>query len=130
MSTKIRQFYYVLEMVKRLKTVMNIINWEQHFVHHRLESAVKRVEFVSYRMSYIVLRCRWCNITVLHVRAPSEEKGDDSEDSFYEELEQVLDHFPKYYMKILLEDFNAKFSNRQLGMTVYIRIFMTMVLEL
>jgi len=109
---------------------MNIINWEQHFVHHRLESAVKRVEFVSYRMSYIVLRCRWCNITVLHVRAPSEEKGDDSEDSFYEELEQVLDHFPKYYMKILLEDFNAKFSNRQLGMTVYIRIFMTMVLEL
>ncbi len=27
---------------------------------------------------------------------------------FYEELEQVFDHFPKYDMKILLGDFNAK----------------------
>jgi hypothetical protein len=25
-----------------------------------------------------------------------------------EELEQVFDHFPRYYMKILLGDFNAK----------------------
>jgi hypothetical protein len=29
-------------------------------------------------------------------------------DSFYEELERVFDKFPKYHMKILLEDFNAK----------------------
>ena len=38
---------------------------------------------------------------------PSEEKSDDSKDSFYEELEQVFDPFPKYHMKILLGDFNA-----------------------
>ena len=69
---------------------------------------VKRVEFVSDRMSYIVLRGRWCNIIVLNVHAPSEEKSDSSKDSFYEELEQVFDHFPKYDMKILLGDFNAK----------------------
>jgi hypothetical protein len=35
-------------------------------------------------------------------------KGDDSKDSFYEELEEVFDHFPKYHMKILFGDFNAK----------------------
>jgi len=29
-------------------------------------------------------------------------------DSFYEELEEVFDHFPKYHMKSLLGDFNAK----------------------
>ena len=34
------------------------------FVHQRIASAVKRVEFVSDRMSYIVLRGRWCNIIV------------------------------------------------------------------
>jgi len=28
--------------------------------------------------------------------------------SFYEELEQVFDHFPKYHIKILLGDCNAK----------------------
>jgi len=42
------------------------------------------------------------------VHAPSEEKSDEAKDSFYEELEQVFDHFPKYHMKILLGDFNAK----------------------
>ena len=30
------------------------------FVQHRIVSAVKRVEFVSNRVSYIVLRGRWC----------------------------------------------------------------------
>ena len=62
----------------------------------------------------------------------SEEKSDDSKDSFYEELERVCDHFPKYHRTILLGDFNAKvgeriFSNRQLGMRVYISIVMIMV---
>jgi hypothetical protein len=42
------------------------------------------------------------------VHAPSEDKSDDSKDSFYEELEQVFDNFPRYHMKIILGDFNAK----------------------
>jgi len=69
---------------------------------------VKRVEFDSDRLSYIVLRGRWRNITPVNVHAPSEEKSEESKDSFYEELEQVFDHFLKYHMKILLGDFNAK----------------------
>ena len=51
------------------------------YLHHRIVSAVKRVEFVSDRMSYIVC---WCNIIVMNVHAPSEGKRDDSTDSFYE----------------------------------------------
>ena len=66
------------------------------FVHHRIVSAIKRTEFASDKMSYIVLRGCWCNIIALNVHAQSEEKSDDSKDSFYEELEQVFDHFPKY----------------------------------
>ena len=42
------------------------------------------------------------------MRATSENKTYDSKDSFYEELEQVFDNFPRYHMKILLGDFNAK----------------------
>ena len=76
---------------------MKVITWEQDsFVHHRIVSAVKRLDFVSDWMLYIVLRGRWCNIIVLNVHAPSEEKSDDSKDSFYDKLEQVFDHFPKY----------------------------------
>jgi hypothetical protein len=39
-----------------------------------------------------------CNIILLNVHAPSQEKSDISKDRFYEELEQVFDHFPKYRM--------------------------------
>jgi exonuclease III len=60
------------------------------------------------RMSYIILRCRWCHIIVLNVHAPTENKTDDVKDSFYEGLEHVFDKFPKYHMKILIGDFNAK----------------------
>ena len=69
---------------------------------------MKRVEFLSDRVSCIVLRRRWCNITVLNVHALSKEKSDDSRDKFYKELEQVFDHFPQYHMKIILGDCNAK----------------------
>ena len=68
---------------------------------------MKRVEFASDRLSYIGLRGRWCNIIVVNVHAPSEGKSDEAKDSFYEELEQVFNQFPKYHMNILLGDFNA-----------------------
>jgi hypothetical protein len=63
------------------------------FVHKRIISAVKRVEFLSDRMSYIILRGCWCHIIVLNVHAPTEDKTDDVKDSFYEELESVFDKF-------------------------------------
>jgi hypothetical protein len=59
----------------------------------RESSAVKRVEFVSDRMSYIILRDRWCQVIVLNVHAPTEAKTDDVKDSFYEEMERVFDKF-------------------------------------
>jgi hypothetical protein len=69
------------------------------------------VEFVSDRMSYIILKGRWCGI-VSNVHAPTEDKDDDIKDSFYEEVEQVFDQFPRYHMKILL-DFNAKVGREE-----------------
>ena len=57
-------------------------------IHHIIISAVKRVYFVSDRISYIALRGSECACT-------NEEKSGDSKDSFNEELEQVFDQFPK-----------------------------------
>jgi hypothetical protein len=42
------------------------------------------------------------------VHAPVEDKTDDIKDSLYKELEHVFNQFPKYHMKILIGDFNAK----------------------
>ena len=84
------------------------------FVNQGIVSAVKRVEFVGDRVSHIVLRDHWFNIIVLNVHAPSEEKTDDSKDSFYGDLEQVVDQFPKYHTKILLGDFNAQLGREDI----------------
>jgi hypothetical protein len=110
-------------------------------VHNRIILAVKRVEFVSDRMSYVILKGLWCHISVLNVHAPktnktkqtpwsesaselyrrsdrvhapTEDKTDDVKDSFYEELEHVFHKFPKYHLKILLVDFSAKLGRKNI----------------
>ena len=65
--------------------------------------------FVSDRVSYIVLRGGWCNITVLNVHSPKEKKSDESKVRCYEQLEQMFDYFPNYHMKFQFGDINAKF---------------------
>ena len=95
---KSRRFYFFYE-----KGNENYKFGTGFFVHHRIDSAVNRVRFVSNRIS-LVTRGRWRNIVVLNAHDPSEEKND----SFYEELEKILDHFRKYHTKIVLGDINAK----------------------
>jgi len=78
------------------------------FVRRRIVLAVKRVEFVSDRLSHIVLGGRWRNITDVMGMHQVRKKVMSQKIVFYEELEQVFDHFPKYHMEMLLGDFNAK----------------------
>jgi hypothetical protein len=68
------------------------------------------------------------------VHATSEEKSDDLKEDFYEELQQIFDHFPRHHMKIVLGDFMQKwaqgiFSNRQFGIRFHIRIVMLLLLQ-
>jgi hypothetical protein len=65
--------------------------WTGFLVHKVIIS--KKVEFVSNRMSYIKLRGHWCDIIVLDVPAPTEDKCDNKKDSFYEELQHVFSQF-------------------------------------
>jgi hypothetical protein len=48
------------------------------------------------------------------VYVPCEDKSSDVKDSFYEELGCVFDQFPRYNMKILLVDHNAKVSREDI----------------
>jgi hypothetical protein len=77
------------------------------FVSKRIISAVKRTEFVSDRMLYIILIGHWCDIIVLNIHIPAGDKIDGLKDRFYEELELVFDKFPKYHMTILEGDLNS-----------------------
>jgi hypothetical protein len=70
----------------------------------QIGTAIKRVDFVSDSMSYVVLRVHWCNIIVLNVHAPSEEKNDDSKDSFYGELDKEFYSFRKYHIRTFYDE--------------------------
>jgi len=54
------------------------------------------------------MKGHWCDNIVLNVHEPPEDKIHDTKDSFYEQLERVLDPFSRYHMNILLGDFNAE----------------------
>jgi hypothetical protein len=83
---------------------MRTTNWVQgFFLLKRIRSAVKWVELVNDRMSYIILRCRWFDIIVLNVHAPTVDKTDDVKDSFYVELKCIFDKFLKYHKKCCWE---------------------------
>jgi hypothetical protein len=66
------------------------------------------VEFISDKVLYVILRGRWCNVIVLNVHGPCEDKGHDVKDSLCGEIGRVFEHFPRYESRILLADFNAK----------------------
>jgi hypothetical protein len=49
--------------------IMNYV-WFFFFVHKRIISAVKKVEFVTDRMLYIIIRGYWCDV-ILNVNVPN-----------------------------------------------------------
>jgi hypothetical protein len=49
----------------------------------RIVLRVKKVEFVSDRISYIILRGPWCRVIVLNFHALTQDKSDDVRDSCY-----------------------------------------------
>ena len=60
------------------------------FVHYRIISGVKRVEFVSDMVIYIVVRGGLFSIIFINMHVPGEQKSDGLKDSFYVEFEQVF----------------------------------------
>jgi hypothetical protein len=51
-------------------------------VHNIIISAVIRVEFVSDGMSYITLKGRWCDVILLNIQAPTEDKDNEKRIAF------------------------------------------------
>jgi hypothetical protein len=84
-------------------------------VYKRIISTVKRIEFFSGRMLYLMLRGHWCDIIFLIIHTPTVDKTDDVTYSFYEESEHVFIKFPKYHMKIFLQNSSTKVGSKLCG---------------
>ena len=71
-----------------------------------VQSPAARVRFVTCRVSYIVLRGRWCDTIVLHEHEPTEGNSDDYRTDSMKNCNKCLIFFPMYHLKILLGHFN------------------------
>jgi hypothetical protein len=80
--------HFSMERGMRIMSCVQVL-----LLHKRIISAVKRVEFVSDSMLYIIIMSRWCYIIVLNIHARTEDKI-NVKDSFYEELECVFHKVP------------------------------------
>jgi hypothetical protein len=69
-QSKVHLYWLILKQnICALKVVVKINGSKWNLI---IMLAVKKVEFVSDRMSYIIPRGRWCNIIVLNVHATTE----------------------------------------------------------
>jgi hypothetical protein len=73
---------------------------------HKVPTQNNEVSLQTFQTA-LVLR-GLCDTTVPNVHTLTADKSDDIKDSSYKELEHVSVQFPKYHMKILLQDFNTK----------------------
>ncbi|KAK9686020.1 hypothetical protein QE152_g37504 [Popillia japonica] len=76
----------------------------------RNEFKDKVVDFepVSERVCRLRLRGKYRKISLLNVHAPTEDKDPIVKNEFYEELEKVLEKVPKFDIKLVVGDLNAK----------------------
>lgn len=65
-------------------------------------------EAISDRVCRITIRCKFRKLNILNVHALTKEKELDVKKDFYELIENTLNKVPKYNMKMLLGDLNAK----------------------
>lgn len=63
---------------------------------------------INERLCTIRVRGKFRNISLINVHAPTEESSSDDKEEFYDLVEQALDACPKYDVKIILGDLNAK----------------------
>ena len=77
-------------------------------IRGRLRQEVLSFRHVSERLMTIRIKAKFANIRLICAHAPTEDKDDATKECFYELLDQTYEQCPKYDVKIVLGDFNAK----------------------
>lgn len=82
-------------------------------IHNRIKQAVIQFKPITDRMCYIRVRGKHRKLSFINVHAPTEEKDEDEKNEFYENIEKLYEEIPKYDIKMVLGDFNAKLGREE-----------------
>lgn len=77
-------------------------------IGEKLKASVIDFKPISERICSIRIRGKYRKISVLCVHGPTEDKDEDEKDCFYEELQKQLHKIPRYDIKLIMGDSNAK----------------------
>ena len=70
---------------------------------------------VSERIITARFHSKYIKTTIVQVYAPTNEAEDEAKETFYDQLQKVLDAIPRHDMLLVLGDWNAKLGARQEG---------------
>lgn len=79
-------------------------------VSQKLKPTIIGFNAINERLCTLRVRGKFRNISLINVHGPTEESEEDEKDSYYELVERTLHACPRYDVKIILGDFNAKFG--------------------
>jgi len=65
-------------------------------------------EPINERISKLRLKGKYHNITIINIHAPTEEKDEETKESFYADLQQIQEKVPKHDLVIILGDKQCK----------------------
>jgi hypothetical protein len=82
-------------------------------VSDNILSSIKIFVPINDKLCYIVAKGRWFNIAFISCYAPTEDKGNETKNNFYSQLETIYDSISSKVIKVVLEDFNAKVGREQ-----------------
>ncbi|KAL4152688.1 hypothetical protein QTP88_000521 [Uroleucon formosanum] len=75
---------------------------------------IKRFEPYNDRLCYIQIECKHINLILINGYAPTEDKQQDENEAFYEDLNTIFESIAKSQPKIILGDFNAKIGKEEM----------------
>ena len=68
---------------------------------------------VNERISYLRIKGKFFNYSIINIHAPTEEKCEEEKDIFYSRLENTYDTCPRYDVKIVIGDANAQIGKEE-----------------
>lgn len=77
-------------------------------VNDKLKCNILNFTPVNKRLCAIRLKGRFQNVSVINCHAPTEESTNEAKEDFYERVDQLFAGLPRYDVKLVTGDFNAK----------------------